>query len=265
MRTKTFFHTSFSLKPVVIFIFFLTISKSLSAQTEIVDSVLVDTSYTSESEEALPEFDRLVPYDTTRFQSHYLPDSVVERLKKDEAFWYANLAPKQKEEKKQEAAPPAGEPFFVKQWFRTLIWILIIGGFIAVLIWFLIASDVRLFRKKPSIIHSVSDDELPEDIFSISYERELDQALANKNFRLGVRLMYLHILKLLADKDFIEYKIERTNSDYLAQLYNSEYYKDFFLLTRHFEYVWYGKFSLSDTAFEAIRQEYLTLKNRLQS
>ena len=34
------------------------------------------------------------------------------------------------------------------------------------------------------------------------------------------------------------------------------YYKDFFSLTRNFEYVWYGKFEISNAAFEMISLDY---------
>jgi len=75
--------------------------------------------------------------------------------------------------------------------------------------------------------------------------------------------MYLHILRLFSERDIIHYKIERTNSDYLMQLYNTSYYKDFFRLTRNFEYVWYGKFDISSAAFELIRKDHAKLKSLL--
>ena len=57
--------------------------------------------------------------------------------------------------------------------------------------------------------------------------------------------------------------MERTNSDYLAQLYNTSYYKNFFRLTRNFEYVWYGKFDISAEAFQMIQQDYKNLKEQV--
>jgi hypothetical protein len=144
-----------------------------------------------------------------------------------------------------------------------VLWIIIVGAFIAVLVWFLIASDIKLFRKKAKTFQSPDDITITEDIFSINYEEELQKAIVDQNYRLGVRLMYLHVLRLLSEKNIIEYKIERTNSDYLLQLFNTSYYKDFFRLTRNFEYVWYGKFDISPAAFEIIRQDHSKIKSRL--
>jgi len=267
MQGSVFLHIKAATnRTLVILIFTIISSASFAQYEESSDTIKIDTAYTPISNEAPPEFDFLNTTDTINYKSHTLADSLVNGLKADEDFWYANQS-LQSKGKKKENVPNYNynEPFYLKQWFRILVWIVIIGGFLAVLIWFLISSDVRLFRKKPSVVYSVSDDALPEDIFSIDYENELKKSLADKNLRLSVRLMYLHVLRLLADRDLIEYKHEKTNSDYLAQLFTTGYYKEFFQLTRHFEYVWYGKFDLSETAFDAIRGEYHTLKSRLQS
>ena len=224
------------------------------------DATTTDTAYTVETEsEALPKFDSLAAYDMPSYHAYTLPDSVLEKLKQDDAFWYANKVPKR--QKPQEIKPPDYKaPFYTEGWFKTLIWIIIIGGFVTVLVWFLIASDVKLFRKKPTQLSNDADIQFDEDIFSINYEEELQRAIAHNDYRLGVRLMYLHVLKLLSDKEIIQYKIEKTNSDYLLQLYNTSYYKDFFRLTRNFEYVWYGKFEISPAAFEMIGNDYKKLK-----
>ena len=117
--------------------------------------------------------------------------------------------------------------------------------------------------KKPKPLEEQIDTALSEDIFAINYEQELQKAIANNNFRLGVRLLYLHILRIFADNGILQYKMEKTNSDYLAQLYNTTYYRNFFRLTRNFEYVWYGKFDISAEAFQMIQQDYKNLKEQV--
>src|SRR5947209_9209178 len=72
-----------------------------------------------------------------------LSDSTVNRFKKDDDFWYANTIPVK--EKRV-------EPFWNIQWVKTLIWILIIGCFIAIVILFLAASNISLFKKKGKAI-----------------------------------------------------------------------------------------------------------------
>jgi hypothetical protein len=226
----------------------------------ILDSIYseADTVVVSDSES--PRFDSITPNNLPSYHPYSIPDTTLNAIRNDDAFWYANKAPKKQ---KPPETKPLKKPFFLEDWFRTLLWIIIIGCFIAVLIWFLIASDVRLFRKKPKALEEEIDTALSEDIFAINYEQELQKAIAKNDFRLGVRLLYLHILRIFADNGILQYKMERTNSDYLAQLYNTTYYKNFFRLTRNFEYVWYGKFDISAEAFQMIQQDYKNLKEQV--
>jgi len=228
------------------------------------DTTLVtDSIYEPGADDISPKFDSLTSFTIPSYNSLEIHDSVLQNLKKDEAFWYANKLPKRQKRAEIDPNKKYSEPFYLQNWFRTLLWIFITAAFVAVVIWFLIVSDVRLFRKKAVSISSEQDTALIEDIFSINYEQELEKAIADENYRLGVRLMYLHILRLFSERDIIHYKIERTNSDYLMQLYNTSYYKDFFRLTRNFEYVWYGKFDISSAAFELIRKDHAKLKSLL--
>ena len=248
----------------------LFLSINVFAQDDIEDSIaypdttlLTDSTYEEEIDETAPKFDSLASFIIPSYDPFEIHDSVLQNLRKDEAFWYANTLPKRQKPAEIDPNKKYSEPFYLQDWFRTLLWIFIIAAFVAVVIWFLIVSDVRLFRKKAITLSSKQDIAFIEDIFSINYERELEKAVAEENYRLGVRLMYLHILRLFSERDIIQYKIERTNSDYLVQLFNTSYYKDFFRLTRNFEFVWYGKFDISSAAFEMIRKDHSKLKSML--
>jgi hypothetical protein len=258
-------HNNF-LKTIVASIVLIWSSVAANAQTDedapvIFDSVYsqIDTVVVSNDSEN-PRFDSITKNNLPSYYPYSIPDTTLNAIRNDDAFWYANEAPKRQ---KPPEVKPGKRPFFLEDWFKTLLWIIIIGSFIAVLIWFLIASDVRLFRKKPKPLEEEINLALSEDIFAINYEQELQKAIAKNDFRLGVRLLYLNILRLFADNGILQYKMERTNSDYLAQLYNTAYYKNFFRLTRNFEYVWYGKFDISAEAFQMILQDYKNLKEQV--
>ena len=192
-----------------------------------------------------------------------VPDSLVKALKNHEDFWYANVAPVKKKATEAKAKQPTGLPFYQQPWFKTLLWIIIIGAFVAVVIWYLAVSNVHLFRKAPPGITEASSEDDHSDIFSINYESEISKALNAKNYRLTIRLLYLQTLKMMTEKGIIQYKAEKTNSDYLWQLHGTSYYNDFFRLTRDFDYTWYGKFEVSEAAFQTIQKDFTTFKNRL--
>ncbi len=185
----------------------------------------------------------------------------VEKLREDDAFWYVNTSPV------HEVIKPPSESFLNKlvrqQWFRNLMWFLMIGSFVAVVIWFLVSSNVKLFKKRPVSTTNSENHSIAENIFEIDYNEEIYKAVNKGNYRLAIRLMYLQLLKDLSQKGIIKYKQERTNNDYVAQLSNTSYYKSFFQLTRNFEYVWYGQFEIKSEAFKIMQNSFVSFKNML--
>lgn len=192
-----------------------------------------------------------------------VPATTINSLKAKDEFWYADK--EFRKEKSREAAP--GGDFFEwpgrQQWYRILAWIIIIGGFLAVLIWFLASSNVGLFRRKSKLIAGATEEEAAENIFEINYQKEIDNAVQRGDYRLATRLLFLHLLKNLAEKNIIQYKQERTNFDYLLQLNSTGYYKDFFRLTRNYEYAWYGEFEVNRDIFTIIKNDFDNFNNRL--
>lgn len=193
-----------------------------------------------------------------------VPDSLVNALKNDEDFWYASKAFNKMPAKTEEQGKPAEIPFFLQPWFKTLLWIFIIGAVVAVFIWYLAVSNVRMFRKPSRPVDAEGPVTDHQDIFSINYEKELARSLAAKDHRQAIRLLYLQTLKVLTEKNMIHYKVDYTNRDYLQQLGPTDYYSDFFRLTRNFDYIWYGMFDISEPAFQIVQQDFNSFKNRLQ-
>lgn len=193
-----------------------------------------------------------------------LPANEVDSLKQSDDYWYANLQPKKKETPKE--APQAGSKnLFAQGWLRNLLWLVVLFGFIAIVIWYLASSNVGLFRKEAKKM--VEEDEevlLDEDIFSLNYEREISKAVAAQNYRLAIRLWYLRTLKELADRNLITYRTDKTNNDYVNALYGRQNYREFFRLTRVFEYAWYGGFAVSEEAYAQTQREFQNFQNALR-
>lgn len=185
-----------------------------------------------------------------------LPDSVMRRLREDDAFWYANEVFKKKQQKQSRG-------FTSHPVFQTLLWVAIIAGFATFLMLYLSNSNVGLFRKSNKII--VEDDSvITDDIFAINYQREIDKAVGMSNYRLAVRLMFLRLLKKLSDNHVIQYKQDSTNFDYLMQLQPTGMYKDFFKLTRNYEYSWYGQFEIDKEKFAVIKVDFDKFEGKIK-
>ena len=187
-----------------------------------------------------------------------LPPGKLSEIKKEKKFWYADSSFIKKEKIKDYSTP-----FFMRDWVKTIFWILVVGGFAVALAWYLYNNNIRLFRKKDLAVKNEGDEALPENIFDIDYVKELQKALAVNNHRLAVRLQFLGLLRVLTDKGLIQYRQDRTNMDYVFQLGGNKFYADFFRLVRHYEYSWYGHFDVSPENYALIESDFKKLKQEL--
>lgn len=270
---STHIRISFINSMMVVIFLFLTSSSTLAQSTnDNIDSTVMEEvapadEYKDEEQKTEEKNYFLAKeYQDQSWKQHKqrkVADSAIKKMQHDDDFWYANAVfnKEKKKEKNQGGYIPLGQ----RQWFQTLIWIIIVGGFLTFLIIYLTGAEVGLFRKKAVPVSlKEEEEEMPEDIFAINYQKEIDKAAAQGNYRLAVRLMYLRLLKNMSEKNIINYKQDKTNLDYLMQLSATKYYNDFSRITRHYEYSWYGKFEVSSEAYQIINKEVLQFENQLQ-
>ena len=192
-----------------------------------------------------------------KVEERKLDERKVNEIKKEDAYWYANETPQKKIIKKRSQS---------LAWVTPLFWLLAIFGFLALLVWILASANIFLFRRKAEAVDDTVEEEhfISENIFDIEYEKEIQKAVAAQNFRLAVRLLYLQSLKELSLRNLIQFTPEKTNSQYLFQLAGSSFYKNFFTLTRNFNYIWYGKFPLSADGYSILQKDFSNFKQQLQ-
>lgn len=189
------------------------------------------------------------------FRLRQLPDSLLNALRNDEDFWYANTV-FQKDKAKKEAPIKSRRRTDIS-WLNTFVWIVIIATFLGFLAILLANSNVSLFRRSKKVSNVQEDEEMETaDIFAINYQKEIDKAVNAGNFRLAVRFMFLRLLRNLSDKNVIQYTQDRTNFDYLLQLHNTNWYAGFFRIVRNYEYAWYGHFEVDKEKFNVIKNDF---------
>lgn len=223
-----------------------------------------DSAYVKYGQDSTKYFSNKASFSQEIIRVRHLPDSVINKIKQDKEFWYANTV-FAKNKKNMDSQKSGGHvPLSERTWFQTLLWLIIIGCFAAFIMIFLANSNVSLFRRKPKSISATPVDEVEtDDIFVINYPKEIEKAISRSNYRFAVRLMFLKLLKQLSDKNIIQYKQDKTNLDYLLQLHPTNYYQEFFRITRNYEYSWYGKFEISPEKFSLIKNEFEKLEQRL--
>lgn len=91
-----------------------------------------------------------------------------------------------------------------------------------------------------------------ENVHEMDFDSLISTALKNKDYRLVVRFLYLKSLKLLSDKEIIEWKPTKTNYSYQYEILDASLREKFLESTLIFDYIWYGEFALDETKFSDI-------------
>lgn len=118
-----------------------------------------------------------------------------------------------------------------------------------------------LYRKKNN--NEIPYETLGENIHAIDFADSIAEAIAQKNYRLAVRLYYLKALKELTDLEMIDWRINKTNRSYVYELNSPTLRPDFERITLQFEYAWYGDFPVDETQFINIKNQFLTFSNSI--
>ena len=119
----------------------------------------------------------------------------------------------------------------------------------------LIGLDIKIFAGKSKTI-DVPYNESLENIHEINFNEEIEKAVANGNYRLAVRLLYLLSLKLLNDKELINWQPEKTNQTYIGEITDPNRKREFSALTLQFEYIWYGEFFIDKDSFSTVKGSF---------
>ena len=148
---------------------------------------------------------------------------------------------------------------------RTTVWTVLIIIGIAVITFFVMKvmgmKDGGLFGRssRDHLNYTISSD----DINAISFEDAIRQAIDSSNFRLAIRLLYLQSLKKLSDRGYINWQLNKTNTDYLYETSDKNWHSLFSSLTHNFEYTWYGETPVNQERFIAVQQQFIQFNNQL--
>lgn len=91
----------------------------------------------------------------------------------------------------------------------------------------------------------------------------IKQAVSEQNFRLAIRYYYLLTLKLLTANELIKWKPQKTNEDYINEFTSADLKNNFKNLTKIYDYVWYGEFSVDATKYEHLKVPFESLNNSM--
>ena len=188
----------------------------------------------------------------------------AEVLKNASSFAYAKnldsiLQKLQKEQIAQEV-PVKNETswieiFFLSSVTKLFFWA-IAGLFIGFILYKLFFTE-GFFQRSAAISKVTILPQQEEQLFAATdYNKLIIQSITNKNYRLAIRYHYLQTLQKLSAKGTIQFTADKTNYQYVKELYGKPYRDEFASLTLKYEYAWYGGFDIDETMFTKIQNNF---------
>lgn len=137
----------------------------------------------------------------------------------------------------------------LKWLFEALPYIITIVALYFIIRFFL-GIDHKRSSKNAALeqLFKTQDDE--ELIKSPHLEALIERAVAEENFRLAIRYYYLKVLQILSNHEKIVWKPEKTNADYQQELSEVAFLPQFLHVTHTYDFVWYGQFDMTATAYQ---------------
>lgn len=138
---------------------------------------------------------------------------------------------------------------------KIILWILAVF-LIGFIIWKLFLGE-NFFRKNRTYKNISDIQKEDNDLSDLSaYDKLIAQAVLNKNYRLAIRYLYLQTLQKLADSGLLQFAADKTNYQYVTEMQGKPYQNDFAAITLNYEYVWYGRFDISEDVYRRLSGEY---------
>jgi hypothetical protein len=134
-----------------------------------------------------------------------------------------------------------------------------------IIIWGLIKSDKGFFFLGKSVNSEINLIEQKEDINQLNFDQLITSAIENKHYKLAVRYLFLKSLKLLSDNGIIDYKKDKTNYQYAAEIKDMQLARTFGEASYRFDWIWYGDFPIDDNLMNNSKNEFDKLYKLLKS
>jgi hypothetical protein len=195
--------------------------------------------------------------DTLALQPREFNEDKLQELRADEDFNYAE-------------APTVGESLWDRfwrwvgqfiyemfgkmattNWGNVLLYALALVVLILIVMAVLKVDAFRILAKGDG--SAVTKGVFHENIHEMDFDALIKESVGNRDYRNAVRLVFLQSLKLLSDKQHINWQAGKTNHDYVDEVQTPHVKNGLGQLSYYFDYAWYGGFSISETQFSRVK------------
>jgi len=140
-----------------------------------------------------------------------------------------------------------------------------IGGVVLLLAYLVFRLIDENYGSKKII--NIQDHEIFENLEQHIHELDLNdllnKALQQGNYKLAVRIHYLILIKKMSNAQLINWKKQKTNGEYLSEMYGNSLFENFRKSTNLFERVWYGDVEINKDKYHIVQQTFDVLLNKI--
>lgn len=141
--------------------------------------------------------------------------------------------------------------FFQNKFVQIFFW-LMLAVFVAYIIY-------SIFFRYPAIraLREENGEEIIEGgklLEADIYIQKIVAAEKEGNFRLAIRYLFMQVLARLDAIEKIQFAPEKTNSDYIREMRNDDFFDRFSKLSNLFIYTWYGHQEISEDDYREVKQ-----------
>ncbi|MDR1877662.1 MAG: hypothetical protein LBQ84_08585 [Flavobacteriaceae bacterium] len=140
---------------------------------------------------------------------------------------------------------------------RQVLWYILI--FLSLI---LISIGIVFFYKKfkRSLGRNDKDDlsaeEVEKNINTVNFDKLIQNAVKEQDYRLAIRFYYLKLLKLMTNQQLINYEYQKTNYEYFYEIKNLQLKDLFKEVSFVFDYCWYGDHRAGESDFNMAKNKF---------
>lgn len=166
-----------------------------------------------------------------------------------------------------ETSPPWNGPS--KGMMTFLKFLLILGGIVAIAV--ILGYMIGAFKDAPknkkistASVKTLDLEHVEENIHETDLEQLIRQAVGEGQYSIAIRLYYLLIIKELSLKEHILWKRDKTNTDYLRELEQTNFFAAFRQVTSVYERAWYGDVIPKEGDYVAVKEDFERLVRQIR-
>lgn len=133
---------------------------------------------------------------------------------------------------------------------------------VGLLVFYIVRAFVQkdaywLFKKRGKKVEIIVDD-VEKNLTTVHFPTLLSKTIGESQYRLAIRYYYLWLLQSLQESGQIQWHIEKTNSDYVAEIKDEKTRQDFQYLSYIYNNIWYGEHEITEVEFSQAKRSYET-------